>query len=724
MVAWTRPHSWGLTVAIAAALGVLLYLCFSVYLHNPMHGLPYRDSFANGKADEWKALGGTWEVANGAMRNDSDERGAKLLAGSSYWRDYSIEADVMLLGEDGDAGLILRSSNEEEGVDSYRGYYTGLRRHDNSLVLGRADHEWLENTRKLDLIRGGIQPFQWYHLKLLAYQCQIVATATLPSQRNVTHITIMEKDCVRSGRIGLRSYSSGGVWKNIVVRSATHEDLVAMLETPAPPVPSPMQPPAVAYPYAPGISSTAGNGEAGIQGSFAKFRPIDSLRLFSFSNNEPATIRGVVILTSPVLIVQDSTGGISIPHAKAPPLKIGDEVEVSGRVRPGDFSSTLEEAVVRVLWERSPMPAVSVTALQAATGAFDANFIELEGSLRGKHYGPDNTLVLDFEAGSEAFRTIVNRGRGDSFFNSVKLDSLLRLRGICVVDATYTQNLTPFVLLLRSTDDLKVLAGPPWWSAGHMVAVVGALLVLALVINFLYSRVEHWRLRALVEERERLAHEMHDTLAQSFAGIGFQLEAIRNGVPCDLAVIHRQLDLASDLARHSHEEARSSIAALRPSSLQPGELITALEYRARRMVEGGAVRVVTACSGDVRGMPLRITDTLYRIGQEAIANAVRHAHPTEIAISIDYQKNLVRLLVADDGVGFTQAGDLLGFGLRGMRKRAATIAASLKVLSNPGHGTKLEVTAPLPPRLTILTWPDLLRRYVTEHRPNVQKTRR
>jgi signal transduction histidine kinase len=724
MVAWTRSHSWRLTVAIAAALGVLLFLCFSVYLHNPMHGLPYRDSFANGKADEWKALGGTWEVANGAMRNYSDERGAKLLAGSFYWRDYSIEADVMLLGEDGDAGLVLRSSNEEEGVDSYRGYYTGLRRRDNSLVLGRADHEWLENTKKLDLIQGGIQPFQWYHLKLLACQCQIVATATLPSQRNVTHITIVEKDCVPSGRIGLRSYSSGGIWKNVVVRSATHEDLVAMLETPAQPVPSPMQPPAVVNPYAPGISPTTGNSETRIQGSVAKFRPIDGLRLFSFSNNEPATIRGVVILTSPVLIVQDSTGGISIPHAKAPPLKIGDEVEVSGRVRPGDFSSTMEEAVVRVLWERSPMPAVSVTALQAATGAFDANFIELEGSLRGKHYGPDNTLVLDLDAGSEAFRTIVNRGRGDSFFNEVKLNSLLRLRGICVVDATYTQNLTPFALLLRSTDDLKVLAGPPWWNAGHMVAVVGGLLILALAINFLYSRVEHWRLRALVEERERLAHEMHDTLAQSFAGIGFQLEAIRNGVPCDLAVIHRQLDLASDLTRHSHEEARSSIAALRPSSLQSGELITALEYRARRMVEGGAVRVVTACSGDVRRMPLRITDTLYRIGQEAIANAVRHARPTEITISIDYQKNLVRLLVADDGVGFTQAGDLLGFGLRGMRKRAATIAASLKVLSSPGHGTRVEVTASLPPPVTILTWPDFLRRYLSEHRPNVQKTRR
>ena len=61
---------------------------------------------------------------------------------------------------------------------------------------------------------------------------------------------------------------------------------------------------------------------------------------------------------------------------------------------------------------------------------------------------------------------------------------------------------------------------------------------------------------------------MHDTLAQSFAGIGFQLDAIRNGVPSDLAIIHQQLDLASDLTRHSHEEARRSIATLRPRSLQ------------------------------------------------------------------------------------------------------------------------------------------------------------
>ncbi|MEY2412046.1 MAG: hypothetical protein QOD84_652 [Acidobacteriaceae bacterium] len=721
MIARKQPYFRRLTLA---AVGILPLAVFALglYFHHPTRGLPYHDSFANGKADEWTALGGTWDLITGAIRNDSDERGAKLLAGSGYWRNYSIEADVMLLGPEGDAGLILRSSDEEEGVDSYRGYYAGLRSLDNSLVLGRADHEWLEEAKKLDLAQGGINAFQWYHLKLLAYDCQIVVKATVPSQGSVTSIAVKEKDCIKSGRVGLRSYSSGGVWKNVVVRAAARKDLVAMLETLSQKEPVSVQP-SIQKPAFLGSEPATGNERQRTPGSSTSFQPIGSLRLFPFSNTQFATVRGVVILTSPTLIVQDTTGGVSVPDAAQPPLKIGDEVEVYGRVHPGDFSSTLEDATVRLLWARSPMPALSVTASQAATGAFDANFIELEGHLRGKHYGPDNTLVLDFDAGPEAFRAIVNRGRGDFFFNEVKLNSQLRLRGICVVDSRYTQNLTPFVLLLRSVDDMKVLAGPPWWNARHLIAVVIGILILALVINFLYSRVEHWRLRAVADERERLAHEMHDTLAQSFAGIGFQLEAIRNGVPGNLPVVHRQLDLASDLARHSHEEARRSIATLRPPSLQSGELLTALKRCALRMVEGGTVQVVTSCFGDVRAMPLRITDTLYRIGQEAIANSVRHAHPTAISVSLDYQKNRVRLLVTDNGVGFRQEEDLRGFGIQGMRRRAAGIFATLQVVSAPGDGTLVEITACLPPHVTVLSWPHFFWKNLTEHQTNAQEPR-
>jgi len=705
------------TTLLLAGIGVW------AHLHSPKRGLPYHDSFANGEADEWTAFGGTWAVVNGSMRNDSDERGAKLITGSPYWRDYSVEADVMLLGLAGDAGLIVRSSNEEQGVDAYSGYYAGVRNFDNSLVLGRAAHGWMEDVVRLNSLQTKVHALQWYHLKVLVYGCEIVATADIPSKADPTTVAIEDKDCASSGRIGLRSFSSGGVWRNVVVRPATREDLVAMLARAPLGKASAVLPSTGENPEHPGFYSATPHGDPDMLRSDLRTQPISSLRLVSWAKPTTATVHGVVILTSPALYIQDSTGGISVPHPTAPPLKVGDEVEVTGQVTPGAFSSALEHANVRVLWEGAPMPAVSVAASQAATGAFDATFIEVEGRLRAKSYGPDNTLIYDFDAGPQSFRAIMNRGRGESVFGKLKLNSLLRLRGVCVVSPAYTQNLTPFVLLLRSTDDMNVLAGPPWWSAGNVIAIAIAILLLALVANFFYSRAERWRLRAVLEERERLAHEMHDTIAQSFAGIGFQLEAIRNGIPSELPTTHQQLDLASALVRHSHEEARRSIATLRPESLESGDLLTALEICARRMVAGGAVKIVTSSSGDIRQMPLRLTDTLYRIGQEAIANSIRHAHPSTITISVEFKKNMVHLLLADDGVGFTPGGDLRGFGVRGMRKRAAFISAAIQILSEPGKGTTVRVVAPLPPRLTLASWPKFLWKFLREYPSNAETTR-
>ena len=82
------------------------------------------------------------------MRNESDERGAKLMTGSSWWKDATITTDVELLGEQGDAGVILRGSDEELGVDSYTGYYVGLRSNDGSLIVGLAEHGWLQLAGK------------------------------------------------------------------------------------------------------------------------------------------------------------------------------------------------------------------------------------------------------------------------------------------------------------------------------------------------------------------------------------------------------------------------------------------------------------------------------------------------------------------------------------------------------------------------------------------------
>jgi signal transduction histidine kinase len=712
---------FGLIGLLGLAAGLLF---FSKPVLNRLAGLPYQDSFAAGTADEWHALGGTWELADGTMRNESDERGAKLMAGSVHWRDYAVEADIQLLGQDGDAGLLVRSSDEENGVDSYNGYYAGLRTHDNTLVLGRADHGWIED--QAILIPGGIRPFHWYHLRLLAVGCEIAASAT-DTLRNVTISAAMsEKDCKPNGRIGLRSYSSGGVWRNVRAYQATFADL-EVLRSKNPSAKSADQESVAASPSSP--STDAESPEAGDSASVPEqqtlvAQEIAGLRMASTVHPTTATVRGVVVLTSPALYVQDATGGAAVMEVQAAPLKVGDEIEVTGKPEPHDFSLVLREAKVRLLWTRAPIPPLSVTAAQAAAGAFDATFVELDGYLVSKEVGAGNTMILGLQKGEQSFRAIMNPGRGDVLFRKLKTNSLLRLRGICVVDSEYTQNLTPFVLLLRSPDDVAVLTGPPWWSAGHLAAIIAIALIFVLAAQLLYSRVEHWRLRAVLEERERLAHEMHDTIAQSFAGIGFQLQAIRNDLQDKNSAALRQLDLASELVRHSHDEARRSIATLRPESLESIGLLPALERSARRMVDGGSVEVVASSRGSERPIPVRTTDALYKIGQEAIANAIRHAQPTSLHILLDYEKDKVCLAIEDNGIGFNGGHNSLGLGLQGMHKRAENISAALDIKSGSGQGTHVEVIAPLPPRFTLKVWPAYIWQYFQERRSDAQEWER
>jgi signal transduction histidine kinase len=290
-----------------------------------------------------------------------------------------------------------------------------------------------------------------------------------------------------------------------------------------------------------------------------------------------------------------------------------------------------------------------------------------------------------------------------------------------VVDSAYTHDLTPFAILLPSLSDVEVLAGPPWWSTGHIVAATIALLLLILAAQTLHSYIERWRLIAVLDERQRLAHEMHDTLAQSFAGIGFQLQAIRDEID-DRSAIDRELKLASSLVRRSHEEAKRSIAALRPELLESAGLLQALEQSAKGMVAGGSIRVLATSTGEAHSIPVRISDTLFRIGQEALANSVRHARPRTLLISLMYEEEALRLVVEDDGKGFVVDGDSSGFGIRGMRKRADTISAELQIHSAPGQGTSVRVIAAMPARLMRALWPNYVWGLLWEHRIHGQAT--
>lgn len=670
----------------------------------------YHDDFVHDRADEWHAVGGAWRLVGGAMHNDSDERGAKMLTGSYRWRDYRLQADVEMLGEGGDAGLVVRSNDEEPGVDAYDGYYVGVRMYDSSLVIGRSDHGWLEAA---PVRLQSLHSHTWYHLEIVVVGCSIAATAGETGSSQVTRALFEEPNCPRSGRIGLRSLATGAAWRNVQVQPATASDLAA-LAGPAPRVLHPDFPKSEAAFNATHNFPTFDDAELrrrffGNMSPHAEITPIARVAaLQHVSAGKLVTVRGTVSLTSPMLFVQDETGGVALPDPIAPALNLGDEVEATGTPEasgdPIGATAMVPHARVRLLWDHTPAAPLSITAGQAATGDYDARLVELQGQLTSMHEDQSgNAMVLELVNRAQAFRAFLPAGQSAQLNRKLTPRSVLNLRGVCTLDSRYTQGTTSFALLLRSTEDIDRLAGPPWWTPLRLAEIGTAILLLCVIGQYLYSRAKQWRWRAIVQERERLAHELHDTLAQSFAGVAFQLQGIRNGLEqadaAGIARVNQQIDLACDVVRQTHEEASLSIAMLREEWPAGRELGAALEDCAASIVAGGHVRIVRRPPAEGRitppHIPVRVADALFHIGREAIVNSVRHADPREIVLSVDYDPKRVVLTVEDDGRGFHPAQQTRGFGLRGMEKRARSIGARLAVTSEAGKGTRVQVRAPL-----------------------------
>jgi len=694
---------WSPYRIVMLGLAVIAVTAGLLYFSSTSPSLPYQDSFSSGRTGEWRAYAGNWETHEGAIRNLSEEGGAKLITGSPEWTDYSVEADIMLLGQSGDAGLIVRSSDEEDGIDSYSGYYAGLRLH-NELVIGRADHGWMEYQAAP--IRAPLRTFKWYHLKVVAVGCDVAAVASDPETGQGTVAALREKDCARKGRIGLRSYFAGGTWRRVRVARATRADLLA-IEQGNQVVDSPeaMQTEAGYSAMVASIrhESVPVPAQAAVAGrsaaSQSRTRSIKSLRLVSELYPPQVTVRGNVVLTSPMLYIEDSTGGLAVDGVHGASLKLGDEVEATGIIEPRGFSAILRKATVSLLWSREPAPPLSVTAAQAATGAFDGMYIEIEGSLEASPEIAPQSVIMNLASGNHSYRAILSGARQEEVFSGLLPHSLLRLRGVCVVDPEYSKSLTPFVLFLRSGGDVGVISGPPWWDVRHLGEIALALIPLTLIGFLIFTRAEHWRMRAVVEERSRMAREIHDTLAQGFAGIALQLESVLQK-PWAQGVEIAPVAVACQMAQQSRREAHRSIAALR--TLHTEE---ALEDMLRKLLQtqvaGSRVELAVTATGTPQRLSGELAGQVLRIAQEAVANALQHALATRIEVRLVFEPDNVLVEIADDGRGFDVSGAPLAeeghFGITGMAERATNIKADLAIRSD-NAGTRIALKLPIPRR--------------------------
>jgi PAS domain S-box-containing protein len=207
------------------------------------------------------------------------------------------------------------------------------------------------------------------------------------------------------------------------------------------------------------------------------------------------------------------------------------------------------------------------------------------------------------------------------------------------------------------------------------------------------KRAEEARQTAVLEERTRMAREIHDTLAQAFTGILLQLGAAERV----LAEVPEQgqahLRTIGDLAREGLAEARRSVQALRPQALEQGDLAGALARMVEQLNTQPDTQITFRLGGSARPLPPAVADHLLRMGQEAITNALRHAQASQIGVELTFGDAELTLRVTDDGRGF--AGDIAPrpghFGLTGMQERAGLIGAQLTVESQPGCGTRVEL---------------------------------
>jgi signal transduction histidine kinase/ligand-binding sensor domain-containing protein len=245
-------------------------------------------------------------------------------------------------------------------------------------------------------------------------------------------------------------------------------------------------------------------------------------------------------------------------------------------------------------------------------------------------------------------------------------------------------------------DVVELRLRPHFYRTGWFYGA-SALAALAALVLAWRQRVRGLRRHylATLAERSRVARELHDTLLQGMSAVGLKLRALRRRA--DAPAIGGELAALEGLVTATLQETRDFLGDLR-SQGGAGDLAAALELLAGRLTEGHDISCTVVVDGQAVALPNETKGDLFRIAQEAIHNAVKHARPSRIDVRLHYQAGTAELTVTDDGCGFDEA-DAAGaaeghFGLVGMRERAARLGA-LQVISGPGLGTTVQLTMQL-----------------------------
>jgi signal transduction histidine kinase len=405
-----------------------------------------------------------------------------------------------------------------------------------------------------------------------------------------------------------------------------------------------------------------------------------------------------------VFYIRDESGAARIETTQGTHLRPGDVADVAGFPMVTPTRPTLRNAIYRrVGTAAEPSPAPLSTTRPLAPER-DAELVSAQAHVLGVVASPtERALVL--QMGETPFEAVL-----DVADAPVSLDHFARGSVVAVTGIYAYQSGPPpsFRLLLRSPADVAMIAPAPWWTLRHTGVVVVVLALFAsaaaLWVRTIASRhlVEREQYRATLAERNRLARELHDTVEQGLAGIKLQLEAVAGSLEDSPQAAQRSLRIAREMLRYSMEEARRSVLDLRSQALEDRDVAGALRDLAARMTAGTPLRAEVRVVGTPRPLDASLEHHLFRIGVEALTNAIKHSRAaSRVDVELRFGREGVDLVVSDDGGGFVAFGsDVPGehFGLRGIRERVDKLGGALR-LENPAEGgARLAVSVPAPAR--------------------------
>jgi signal transduction histidine kinase len=436
----------------------------------------------------------------------------------------------------------------------------------------------------------------------------------------------------------------------------------------------------------------------------SKELPFSALLQFSPGEGTPrrVRVRGVVEYQQlgNGLFLQSKGKGLRVLTQQDTPVQVGDLVEVFGFPATGESAPILSNAVFHHLG-RSSAPELVKLDLSAPWEQYDGALVRTDAILVDRQ--PQNGgLRFLLRTGEFLFEANILSADPNDRSWSIPLNSEVRVSGICLVRSGGLWSVPQsFRLLLRSPADLAVLRAPSWWNLRHVIWLLGLTLAVLLLV-LAWVAVLGKRLRAqmaiirqklrsgaVLEERNRIARELHDSLEQELAGITMQLDLASDCFEQVPRVAKEAVETARRMSRHSMLEARRSVWDLRCHLLESSDLVSALKETVKPLAPADKVNISVEISGTPVRLSAPVEMNLLRIGQEAAANAVWHANCRQITIQLKYTPSGVRLLVQDDGCGFVPALSAGHFGLQDMQERAQAMGCQLEIESQPGHGTSV-----------------------------------